>query len=74
MPASAYGGGSALSAMGGGGAMTGGRVDDKLIDDHLAVQAIIRSYQVDDSKMFFDGFFFSIFYLQGNACKMLGDH
>lgn len=24
----------------------GGRIDDKLIDDHLAVQAIIRSYQV----------------------------
>lgn len=26
--------------------MASGRVDDKLIDDHLAVQAIIRSYQV----------------------------
>jgi hypothetical protein len=30
----------------GGNALTGSRVDDKLIDDHLAVQAIIRSYQV----------------------------
>lgn len=48
MLASSYGGGSSLASIGGGGvALTGGRVDDKLIDDHLAVQAIIRSYQVD---------------------------
>lgn len=41
------GGGSSLPALGGHGpALTGSRVDDKLIDDHLAVQAIIRSYQV----------------------------
>jgi hypothetical protein len=45
VPASQYAGGS-LPAVGGGGALAGGRVDDKLIDDHLAVQAIIRSYQV----------------------------
>lgn len=38
--------GSSLPSVGGGGAMASGRVDDKLIDDHLAVQAIIRSYQV----------------------------
>lgn len=40
-------GGSSLSVGGGQGQpLTGSRVDDKLIDDHLAVQAIIRSYQV----------------------------
>lgn len=41
-------GGSALPAVGyaGGAPLASGRVDDKLIDDHLAVQAIIRSYQV----------------------------
>lgn len=39
--------GSSVPAIGGHGVpMTGSRVDDKLIDDHLAVQAIIRSYQV----------------------------
>lgn len=38
MPAH-IGGGSALMA-------APGPVNDKLIDDHLAVQAIIRSYQV----------------------------
>lgn len=46
VPASQYLG-SSLPAVGGHGpALTGSRVDDKLIDDHLAVQAIIRSYQV----------------------------
>jgi 2-oxoglutarate dehydrogenase E1 component len=45
VPASQYGG--SLPAIGGvGSALSGGRVDEKLIDDHLAVQAIIRSYQV----------------------------
>lgn len=38
--------GSSLPAVAGAGAAVGGRIDDKLIDDHLAVQAIIRSYQV----------------------------
>ncbi|CAO1326799.1 unnamed protein product [Diamesa tonsa] len=38
--------GSSLPSVGSGGAMASGRVDDKLIDDHLAVQAIIRSYQI----------------------------
>ncbi|XP_052898493.1 2-oxoglutarate dehydrogenase complex component E1 isoform X1 [Anopheles moucheti] len=37
--------GSSLPAVAGGGVAVGGRIDDKLIDDHLAVQAIIRSYQ-----------------------------
>uniref|UniRef100_A0A182PER0 2-oxoglutarate dehydrogenase, mitochondrial n=1 Tax=Anopheles epiroticus TaxID=199890 RepID=A0A182PER0_9DIPT len=37
--------GSSLPAVAGAGAAVGGRIDDKLIDDHLAVQAIIRSYQ-----------------------------
>ncbi|XP_058053761.1 2-oxoglutarate dehydrogenase complex component E1 isoform X3 [Anopheles bellator] len=37
--------GSSLPALAGAGAAVGGRIDDKLIDDHLAVQAIIRSYQ-----------------------------
>lgn len=31
--------------------MAGYQVDDKLVDDHLAVQAIIRSYQVKKSWM-----------------------
>lgn len=30
----------------GGGALAGAEPDEKIIDDHLAVQAIIRSYQV----------------------------
>ncbi|XP_050073646.1 2-oxoglutarate dehydrogenase complex component E1 isoform X3 [Anopheles maculipalpis] len=38
--------GSSLPAVAGGGVAVGGRIDDKLIDDHLAVQAIIRSYQI----------------------------
>ncbi|XP_058053759.1 2-oxoglutarate dehydrogenase complex component E1 isoform X2 [Anopheles bellator] len=38
--------GSSLPALAGAGAAVGGRIDDKLIDDHLAVQAIIRSYQI----------------------------
>jgi hypothetical protein len=39
---------TALSSMAGfmGGNALGGQVDEKIIDDHLAVQAIIRSYQV----------------------------
>lgn len=45
VPASQYLGSSVPAAMPGGGAI-GARIDDKLIDDHLAVQAIIRSYQV----------------------------
>uniref|UniRef100_A0A1Q3FYP1 2-oxoglutarate dehydrogenase complex component E1 n=1 Tax=Culex tarsalis TaxID=7177 RepID=A0A1Q3FYP1_CULTA len=44
VPASQYLG-SSLPAVAGAGAAIGGRIDDKLIDDHLAVQAIIRSYQ-----------------------------
>uniref|UniRef100_U5EV19 2-oxoglutarate dehydrogenase complex component E1 n=1 Tax=Corethrella appendiculata TaxID=1370023 RepID=U5EV19_9DIPT len=44
VPASQYIG-TSLPAIGGGAALAGGRIDDKLIDDHLAVQAIIRSYQ-----------------------------
>ncbi|XP_063701924.1 2-oxoglutarate dehydrogenase complex component E1 isoform X3 [Culicoides brevitarsis] len=43
VPASQYLGASLPSAPMGGA--VGGRIDDKLIDDHLAVQAIIRSYQ-----------------------------
>lgn len=44
-------GNASLPSIGGGGAaLTGGRVDDKLIDDHLAVQAIIRSYQVNTTR------------------------
>lgn len=38
-----------MGAAGGGagsGLVPAGSVNDKLIDDHLAVQAIIRSYQV----------------------------
>ncbi|XP_065076857.1 2-oxoglutarate dehydrogenase complex component E1 isoform X5 [Ochlerotatus camptorhynchus] len=38
--------GSALPALAGGSPAVGTRIDDKLIDDHLAVQAIIRSYQI----------------------------
>ncbi|XP_053676683.1 2-oxoglutarate dehydrogenase complex component E1-like isoform X2 [Anopheles nili] len=45
VPASQYLG-SSLPAIAGAGAAVGGRIDDKLIDDHLAVQAIIRSYQI----------------------------
>ncbi|XP_038121287.1 2-oxoglutarate dehydrogenase, mitochondrial isoform X1 [Culex quinquefasciatus] len=45
VPASQYLG-SSLPAVAGAGAAIGGRIDDKLIDDHLAVQAIIRSYQI----------------------------
>lgn len=33
----------------GGGVAMGGQVSEKIIDDHLAVQAIIRSYQVRSS-------------------------
>jgi 2-oxoglutarate dehydrogenase E1 component len=41
------GAGSALAPAGyAGPPMAGYQVDDKLVDDHLAVQAIIRSYQV----------------------------
>lgn len=41
------GGGGGLVPSGSGGAGLAMRgIDDKLIDDHLAVQAIIRSYQV----------------------------
>ena len=35
-----------VASSGGGGGLGARNVDDKLIDDHLAVQAIIRSYQV----------------------------
>ncbi|XP_053689506.1 2-oxoglutarate dehydrogenase complex component E1-like isoform X4 [Sabethes cyaneus] len=45
VPASQYLG-SSLPAVAGGAGIVGGRIDDKLIDDHLAVQAIIRSYQI----------------------------
>ncbi|XP_058465186.1 2-oxoglutarate dehydrogenase complex component E1-like isoform X3 [Malaya genurostris] len=44
VPASQYIG-SSLPAVSSPGGAIGGRIDDKLIDDHLAVQAIIRSYQ-----------------------------
>ncbi|XP_021697107.1 2-oxoglutarate dehydrogenase, mitochondrial isoform X5 [Aedes aegypti] len=44
VPASQYLG-SAVPALAGGSSAVGTRIDDKLIDDHLAVQAIIRSYQ-----------------------------
>uniref|UniRef100_A0A0A9XM16 2-oxoglutarate dehydrogenase complex component E1 n=1 Tax=Lygus hesperus TaxID=30085 RepID=A0A0A9XM16_LYGHE len=37
---------SALAPFMGGGAVAGGHVSEKVIDDHLAVQAIIRSYQI----------------------------
>uniref|UniRef100_A0A6M2DTF2 2-oxoglutarate dehydrogenase, mitochondrial n=1 Tax=Xenopsylla cheopis TaxID=163159 RepID=A0A6M2DTF2_XENCH len=37
---------SMVPALAGTGASLGGIVDEKLIDDHLAVQAIIRSYQI----------------------------
>lgn len=36
----------ALLPMMGGAAAGSGQVSEKIIDDHLAVQAIIRSYQV----------------------------
>lgn len=36
----------ALLPMMGGAAVGTGQVSEKIIDDHLAVQAIIRSYQV----------------------------
>lgn len=42
--------GSSVSGGGPGQALSGSRVDDKLIDDHLAVQAIIRSYQVREER------------------------
>uniref|UniRef100_A0A336L978 2-oxoglutarate dehydrogenase, mitochondrial n=1 Tax=Culicoides sonorensis TaxID=179676 RepID=A0A336L978_CULSO len=45
VPASQYLGGSLPAAAPMAGGMAHGRIDDKLIDDHLAVQAIIRSYQ-----------------------------
>ncbi|XP_058465185.1 2-oxoglutarate dehydrogenase complex component E1-like isoform X2 [Malaya genurostris] len=45
VPASQYIG-SSLPAVSSPGGAIGGRIDDKLIDDHLAVQAIIRSYQI----------------------------
>lgn len=41
-----YLGGSAAPAL-------GGQINEKIIDDHLAVQAIIRSYQVLFITMFF---------------------
>ncbi|XP_062709580.1 2-oxoglutarate dehydrogenase complex component E1 isoform X4 [Aedes albopictus] len=44
VPASQYLG-SAVPALASGSSAVGTRIDDKLIDDHLAVQAIIRSYQ-----------------------------
>lgn len=34
--------------MGGGTALGTGQINEKIIDDHLAVQAIIRSYQVSE--------------------------
>lgn len=37
---------SLVPHLGGGGMAMGGQVSEKVIDDHLAVQAIIRSYQV----------------------------
>lgn len=37
---------SQLAPFLGGGAVAGAEPDEKIIDDHLAVQAIIRSYQV----------------------------
>lgn len=37
---------SQLAPLIGGGALAGAEPDEKIIDDHLAVQAIIRSYQV----------------------------
>jgi hypothetical protein len=43
-----YLGGSAAPAL-------GGQINEKVIDDHLAVQAIIRSYQV----LFFTAMFFT---------------
>lgn len=46
IPASQYYGGSLPAATQMAGGLAGGHIDDKLIDDHLAVQAIIRSYQV----------------------------
>uniref|UniRef100_A0A336L8K4 2-oxoglutarate dehydrogenase, mitochondrial n=1 Tax=Culicoides sonorensis TaxID=179676 RepID=A0A336L8K4_CULSO len=46
VPASQYLGGSLPAAAPMAGGMAHGRIDDKLIDDHLAVQAIIRSYQI----------------------------
>ncbi|XP_062709578.1 2-oxoglutarate dehydrogenase complex component E1 isoform X2 [Aedes albopictus] len=45
VPASQYLG-SAVPALASGSSAVGTRIDDKLIDDHLAVQAIIRSYQI----------------------------
>lgn len=38
-----------LSQFGGAGVARASQPDEKTIDDHLAVQAIIRSYQVSDS-------------------------
>ncbi|XP_065338418.1 2-oxoglutarate dehydrogenase complex component E1 isoform X4 [Cloeon dipterum] len=37
---------SSLAPFLGGSSALGGQVDEKIIDDHLAVQAIIRSYQI----------------------------
>lgn len=53
VPASQYLGSSLPAAAPLGGGLAGGRIDDKLIDDHLAVQAIIRSYQVRESELQF---------------------
>lgn len=49
VPMSQYTGGALAPVGYSGAALTSGHVDDKLIDDHLAVQAIIRSYQVRES-------------------------
>lgn len=46
LPKNHYPASSMVPALAGAGHSLGGIVDEKLIDDHLAVQAIIRSYQV----------------------------
>jgi 2-oxoglutarate dehydrogenase E1 component len=48
--------------LGGSGALAlGGQINEKIIDDHLAVQAIIRSYQVlSSSATFFRIFLLSL--------------
>lgn len=38
--------GALIPMMGGSSALGTGQISEKVIDDHLAVQAIIRSYQV----------------------------
>lgn len=47
--------------MNAGGSVSGAAVDEKTIDDHLAVQAIIRSYQV---KQLFTCFSLSFLFLR----------